>query len=540
MTRYIFYIATILLLWLQISETKAQIAFLQWSQPKNIDELNSKADDFAPAWNKYSQELFFNSLRKGNSLFYKAKLNKDYSFTQPILLTDGINKTDKNQSYITFANNELAYFVSSRTAERGSVFNIFSSHFNKNNWNKGEIVKSLQSDNFCFQPTIAPNGNFMIFSFATHDNPDDADLWLALRDNKNEWGNLIKLDELNSNGAEITPFLASDDTLYFSSNGFNGKGGFDIYLSVNIDGVWQKPRPVTELNTEFDESDFTLIDAHTAIFSSNRPNGKGGLDLWLTHLEAPTYTNFPTSINLSSLVTDINLISSRNFIYFTNYDDYFKTLPNIELADNLSKIYTDSIFIQPQILEIHLNINDMSESDSLNLSLQINNQSYKIEQCTVLNYPKIINIDLNKYIQTNNLPDSIVFSAEIVDKPSIPKKQIDFNVFKSQKEKLEEVKINNVNYNIYLLPLPKEISEESLDKNLKNLEIIKKQITIKKKVIIESSHTFSLSENQTIRNWFEKKMSEIKDLDFQKNIFPKLNKYLQNKEFNYLLIFIQN
>jgi OOP family OmpA-OmpF porin len=44
---------------------------------------------------------------------------------------------------------------------------------------------------------------------------------------------------INTAGEESAPFLASDDkTLYFSSNGFSGYGGTDIYVSRRLDDTW--------------------------------------------------------------------------------------------------------------------------------------------------------------------------------------------------------------------------------------------------------------------------------------------------------------
>jgi hypothetical protein len=75
------------------------------------------------------------------------------------------------------------------------------------------------------------------------ENPDDSDLWMAFRDGEDAWTGMIRLDIINTNKSEITPFLASNDTLILLQMDFR-KGGYDIYYSINIDGNWQKPRPL--------------------------------------------------------------------------------------------------------------------------------------------------------------------------------------------------------------------------------------------------------------------------------------------------------
>ena len=87
-------------------------------------------------------------------------------------------------------------------------------------------------------------------------------------------------DLLNSAENEITPFLAGDDTLYFASNGFGGKGGYDVYVTIKVSGEWQPPVPVESINTSYNESDFVVLPGAAAVFASDRPGGKGGLDLY--------------------------------------------------------------------------------------------------------------------------------------------------------------------------------------------------------------------------------------------------------------------
>ncbi|MFY8036460.1 MAG: OmpA family protein, partial [Cyclobacteriaceae bacterium] len=62
---------------------------------------------------------------------------------------------------------------------------------------------------------------------------------------------------------DASPFLAADDkTLYFSSRGFSGYGGSDIYRSVRLDDTWTKwsePENLgPEVNSKFDDLFFNI------------------------------------------------------------------------------------------------------------------------------------------------------------------------------------------------------------------------------------------------------------------------------------------
>ena len=75
--------------------------------------------------------------------------------------------------------------------------------------------------------------------------------------------------------------------LVFTSNRPGGSGGFDLYYSKFEGGAWGEPVNFgASINTEFDEYRPILFDAEVdydrdmMIFSSNRTGGKGGFDLY--------------------------------------------------------------------------------------------------------------------------------------------------------------------------------------------------------------------------------------------------------------------
>jgi hypothetical protein len=85
---------------------------------------------------------------------------------------------------------------------------------------------------------------------------------------------------------EDAPFMHSDGTtLFFSSNGHNTMGGYDIFKATLVDpdmNVWGKPENMGyPLNTVNDDIYFCLSeDGQTGYFSSERPGGLGGQDIY--------------------------------------------------------------------------------------------------------------------------------------------------------------------------------------------------------------------------------------------------------------------
>lgn len=526
----------------------SQPRFMNWIKPQNLDNLNTKADDFSPSYNRWSNKLYYNSTIGNKSLFYFCDFisTKEISecFSTPKLMTDQINRTSKNQTYITFQNEETAYFTSFAMTSEGSVMNIFQSRFLKNNWQKGELVRSLKSDFFRFNPTVSPSGKTMIYSEADPKNPEDSDLWMAYLNDKNEWVGNVKLDELNSNLSEITPFLASDDTLYFASNGFNGKGGFDIYYSLNYNGKWQTPRPMQDFNTEFDESDFIRIDSNIAIFASNRPGGKGGLDLWASKLTFEQNIYDEPELKLATSITEIEVTKYRKFILADK-----QILNKIKLSearfsefnDKLIKIYADSFDVKPKYLEITVYpkfVNDFSKVE-IRYDSEKFKDSFLIEDEKNNSITRLINLE-EFAASIYNQNQLMIYSAIVNDQDNhSAEKSKTIDIFNSTKETPEEVKLNGSRYFVRILSLPENITDESLAATTELAEEIRNSYPVVKKLIIQPSINLELNANKKVKDWCKTSFYNIKEILFQDNIFPNFPYYLSINDFNYLVILIQ-
>jgi outer membrane protein OmpA-like peptidoglycan-associated protein len=82
----------------------------------------------------------------------------------------------------------------------------------------------------------------LLMSVDREDTKGGRDIYVSFAENDTVWTEPLNLgNDINTAGEESTPFLASDDrTLYFSSNGYSGYGGSDIYISKRLDDSWIK------------------------------------------------------------------------------------------------------------------------------------------------------------------------------------------------------------------------------------------------------------------------------------------------------------
>lgn len=131
--------------------------------------------------------------------------------------------------------------------------------------------------------TLDPDSDTLLLSSNRSGNED---LFEATRSGRGAaFFGLAALSVLNTAYDETTPFLAATDlALYFSSNRSGGAGGRDLYVSARLLSVasFLSASRVSNVNSVDDDTSPRLTsDELSLLFSSTRPGGPGGADLWV-------------------------------------------------------------------------------------------------------------------------------------------------------------------------------------------------------------------------------------------------------------------
>lgn len=109
-------------------------------------------------------------------------------------------------------------------------------------WSKPKALNIANDYNYYSKANyfLANNRITLLMSVQRADSKGDRDLYVSFMQADSSWSEPLSLGGvINTAGDESGPFIALDNkTLYFSSNGFSGYGGNDIYVSKRLDDTW--------------------------------------------------------------------------------------------------------------------------------------------------------------------------------------------------------------------------------------------------------------------------------------------------------------
>ncbi len=202
-------------------------------------------------------------------------------------ITSAIYSPDKKQLYVT------TNYINRKNKPKGS-FKETNFHIEVAEYKDGVGWTNFQVLPFCeprysyAHPMISPDGKTMYFTSNIRGGKETtkgpSDIFRVDILGNNTFSKPKNLgSKVNSYSGEIFPYMSHDNTLYFSSNRPNGFGGYDIYKCItNSKGVFEKAVKMPEpINSNKDDISFVIDAENTSgYFSSKRSEGKGEDDIY--------------------------------------------------------------------------------------------------------------------------------------------------------------------------------------------------------------------------------------------------------------------
>jgi outer membrane protein OmpA-like peptidoglycan-associated protein len=222
-------------------------------------------------------------------VFTMSMMQKNGQFDKGTFMDDPFNKNpNEGAPTLTIDNKHLFYTITKDGAD-GPNTDIYTTDFNDGSWTPIRSLGDKVNDPSYWdsQPTVSGDGNTIYFASNRPGGIGGIDIWMTKKGPDGEWQVPTNLGpKINTEGNEKSPFIHTDSqTLYFSSDGHPGVGGYDIFYSrMDTKGNWQEPVNLgIPINTTGDDLGFFVsTDGTTGYFSSNAqiPGQIGGYDIY--------------------------------------------------------------------------------------------------------------------------------------------------------------------------------------------------------------------------------------------------------------------
>lgn len=265
--------------------------------------INTQYPDYAPVISVDENALFFTSarLRKDRSNeditdratgyylddIYVSYKDRDGNWQEPELLS--ISDLNPNATVNVSVDGQTLYLYQDNEKDG----NLYKSVLVGETWSEPEpMPDEINSKAWETHLAVTADEKTIYFVSNRKGTLGGRDIFRIKKLPDGSWSKAQNLgDNINTPYGEDAVFISPDNrTLYFSSEGHNSMGGFDIFYSrLDEDGNWGKAQNIGyPINTVDDDVFFvTSADGKRAYYSSDKKEGFGEKDIYMISLPDP-------------------------------------------------------------------------------------------------------------------------------------------------------------------------------------------------------------------------------------------------------------
>jgi outer membrane protein OmpA-like peptidoglycan-associated protein/tetratricopeptide (TPR) repeat protein len=217
---------------------------------------------------------------------------KGESWGEPKSISPLIN-TDQNEGTSSISGDgKTLVFTSCNKKDGLGACDIYISYKTGEEWstplNLGSKVNSAQWES---EPSLSADGRTIYFSSDRKGGYGGEDIYYTTLANDGTWSTAKNIGKsINTRYREVAPFIhANGKTLFFSSTGHLGMGGFDIFYSKLTDSSWSSPKNVGYPINDFknNNSIFIAPDNRKAYYSVDESDGNKYTRAFLYSFDLP-------------------------------------------------------------------------------------------------------------------------------------------------------------------------------------------------------------------------------------------------------------
>jgi outer membrane protein OmpA-like peptidoglycan-associated protein/tetratricopeptide (TPR) repeat protein len=314
-------------------------------------DINSRLSDYGAAL--YGDQLIFATSRDSvgiskidtkwtsNSFtnLYSAKRSEDGTLSSPKKFSSAVNSKFHEDSPVFTKNNKIVYFTRNNYSngkigkddEQVILLKLYRASLVDGKWVNIMEVPFNSNKYSVAHPALSPDEKTLYFASNMPGTRGMSDLFKVDITGDNTYGTPVNLTgSLNTEGRETFPFITPDNELYFASDGHQGLGGLDVFVTkLGKDGM-----PTTILNIgspingPMDDFCFWIDKkSNSGYFSSNREGGKGLDDIY-SFVEKKKMT-LECSQELAGIITNSETGAILDNAKVTLFDANFKEIQSV-------------------------------------------------------------------------------------------------------------------------------------------------------------------------------------------------------------------
>ena len=287
----------------------------------NMEDINSEYADFGGI--VYGKDFYFASGRNTSRKTYQwneepyleiyKATNVGGTMKNAELLNGDVNTKYHESNAVISADGKRMYFDRNDYFEgdydkSASGINQINLYYAENIDGKGwsGVVSAPFNNNeySTGHPALSQDGNTLYFVSDMPGGKGGSDIYMVAINSDGSLGTPERLgDNINTEGKELFPYLDSNGTLYFSSNGHMGIGGLDVfYAEAQGDGFGVVTNLGKGVNSSADDFAYKYDPtSQSGYVSSNREGGMGSDDIYM--VEA---VEIPCEVTIAVLVINEN------------------------------------------------------------------------------------------------------------------------------------------------------------------------------------------------------------------------------------------
>lgn len=225
------------------------------------DPLNSFRLQYFPVLTADGEQILFTK-RDGTGNFDKEDIFVAYSdgndnWTNPVSIASTINSQYNEGTCSVTADGNILIYTSCDAPDSEGSCDLYVAYKVNGNWQRPKNMgKSVNSRSWDSQPSLSADGRILFFSSNRKGGYGGNDIWYSVRMNDGSWAEAKNLgNTVNTAKDEISPFMFfNNEILFFASNGHQGFGGMDIFLSRVKEGDFQAPENLgLPINDQLDQ-----------------------------------------------------------------------------------------------------------------------------------------------------------------------------------------------------------------------------------------------------------------------------------------------